>query len=119
MPTAAYADGSMQFGSQSVTINSVAYVLKNIKIKRSRKRLVQPGVSGAPAQKVHIRGLTEGSATAQLAASTTVAPAQDQVFTIVPIGGGAAVSFITEDVEDMYEIEGETFCDITFSEKLT
>ncbi|MEN3369941.1 MAG: hypothetical protein V7609_2084 [Verrucomicrobiota bacterium] len=109
----------MQFASQSVTINSVAYILKNIKVKRGRRRIVQPGVSGAPAQKMHIATLTEGSATAQLAASTTVAPAQDQVFTIVQIGGGSAVNFVTEDVEDMYEIEGETLCDITFSAKLT
>jgi hypothetical protein len=119
MPTPSYADGSMQFGSQSVSINSVAYILKNIKVKRSRRRIVQPNVAGVPTQKVHIKGLTEGSATAQLAASTTVAPAQDVVFTIVPIGGGSAVNFIVEDVEDTYEIEGETYCDITFSEKLT
>jgi hypothetical protein len=115
----AYADGSMQYATQSVTIGGVAYILKNIKVKRGRRRIVQSGVTGAPAQKVHIKTLTEGSATAQLASSTTVEPAQDAVFTIVPIGGGAARSYITEDVEDMYEIEGETLCDITFSEKLT
>jgi hypothetical protein len=48
-----------------------------------------------------------------------VAPPQDAVFALVKVGGGSSQNFITEDVEDAYEIEGETFCDITFSEKLT
>ena len=119
MPTPAYADGSMQFGSQAVVINGQTYTLKTIKVKRPRRRIVQPGVSGEPAQKIHVKGLAEGSATAQLSSSTQVAPAQDAVLTLVPIGGGTPVSYITEDVEDAYEIEGETYCDITFSIKLT
>jgi hypothetical protein len=119
MPTPAYADGSMQFGSQSVVINGQTYTLKSIKVKRPRRRLVQPGVDGAPSQKVHIKGLAEGSATAQLSSSSQVAPAQDEVFSLVPIGGGTPVNYITEDVEDTYEIENETYCDITFSIKLT
>jgi hypothetical protein len=119
MPTGVYSDGSMQFGTQSVSINSVAYILKNIKVQRSRRRLVQNNVFGVPAQKLHIKGLTEGSATAQLASSTTVAPAQDQVFTLTNVGGTGNPSYVTENVGDTYEIEGETMCDITFSEKLT
>jgi hypothetical protein len=119
MPTPSFADGSMQYGSQSTVIDGQSYTFKTIKVKRSRRRLVQPGVDAAPAQKVHIRGLTEGSGTVQLSSSTQVAPAQDKVFTLVPIGGGTPKNFITEDVEDAYEIEGETFCDITFSEKLS
>jgi hypothetical protein len=118
MPTPAYADGSMQYGSQAVVIDGQTYTLKTIKVKRPRRRLVQPDVGGVPAQKVHITGLAEGSATAQLSSSSQVAPAQDKVFTLVPIGGGTPVSYITEDVEDAYEIEGETYCDITFSKKL-
>jgi hypothetical protein len=119
MPTPAYADGSMQFGSQAVTIGGQSYTLKNIKVKRGRRRLVQPNPAGVPVQKMHIATLTEGSATAQLGSSTQVAPAQDQDFALVRIGGGGSVTFVTEDVEDMYEIEGETLCDITFSIKLT
>jgi hypothetical protein len=118
MPTAAYADGSMQFGAQSVSIGGQIYVLRHIKVKRTRRRIIQNDQFGAPFQKVHIRGLMEGSAQAQLTTSTQVAPAQDQVFTLSLIGGTGTQNFITEDVEDMYEMEGETFCDITFSQKL-
>jgi hypothetical protein len=119
MPAPAYADGSMQFSTQSVIIAGQTYDLKNIKVKRGRRRIVQPGIGGAPAQKVHIAVLTEGSATAQLKTATQVAPAQDAEFTLVKIGGTGTFIYVTEDVEDTYEIEGETFCEITFSYKLT
>lgn len=119
MPTPAYADGSMQFASQTVSIGGQTYTCKSIKVKRVRRRLLQLAAGGTPFQKVHIAGLTEGSATLQLSTATQVAPAQDQAFTLVPIGGSGTVSYVVEDVEDTYEIENETFCDITFSAKLT
>jgi hypothetical protein len=119
MPTPAYADGSMQFGSQTVIIGGQSYDLKNIKVKRSRRRIVQPGIGGDPKQKVHIAQLVEGSATAQFGTSTQVEVAQDAVFTLTKIGGSGTRSFVTEDVEDAYEIEGETYNEITFSAKLT
>lgn len=119
MPTPAYADGSMQFGSQTVAIDGETYTCKNIKVKRTRRRLMQLAANGQPFQKVHISGLTEGSATLQLQDADQAAPAQDEVFTLIPVGGAGTVSYVTEDVEDTYEIEGETFCDITFSAKLT
>jgi hypothetical protein len=119
MPTPAYADGSMQFSSQSVVIGGQTYDAKTINVKRPRSRLVQPGIGGAPKQKVHLKGLVEGSMTVMLATSTQVAPAQDSVFTLVPIGGSGTKSYVTEEVSDKYEIEGETLCDVTFSEKLT
>jgi hypothetical protein len=119
MPTPAYSDGSMQFGTQSVVIAGQTYDLKNIKVKRVRRKIVQPSIAGEPAQKVHLRGLTEGSATAMLKTATQVAPAQDAEFTLVKIGGTGTVVFVTEDVEDTYEVEGETLCEVTFSIKLT
>lgn len=119
MPTPAYADGSMQFGSQAAVIGGQGYFLKNLKVKRSRKLLVRPTIDGEPDAKIHIRGLTEGSGTAQLGTSTQVAPAQDAVFALDSIGGGSPHNFITLDVEDVYEIAGETFCDFTFCEQLT
>lgn len=108
----------MQFGSQAVVIAGAGYFLKSIRVKRSRRLLVAPGVNGAPALKAHIRGLVEGSATAQLGTSTQVAPAQDAVFALTRIGGSTQDNFITLDVEDQYEIAGETFCEFTFCEFL-
>jgi hypothetical protein len=119
MPTAAYADGSMQFGSQSVVIGGQSYDAKNIKVQRPRTRILQKDIGGAPKQKVHIAGLVEGSMTVQLGSSTQVAPAQDVAFTLVPIGGSGTVSYVTEQVSDTYEMEGETVCEVTFSKKLT
>ena len=119
MPTPAYADGSMQFGSQTVIIGGQSYDLKNIKVKRGRRKIVQPDIGGKPKQKVHIETLQEGSATAQFGASTQVEVPQDAVFTLVKIGGTGTRNFIIEDVEDAYEIEGETYNEITFSVKLT
>jgi hypothetical protein len=117
--SAAYADGSMQYATQTVVIGGQTYVLKNIKVKRPRRRIVQNDQNGEPVQKVHLRGLVEGTATAQLGTATQVAPAQDADFTLKPIGGSGTVTYVTEDVEDTYEQEGETLCEITFSKKLT
>jgi hypothetical protein len=114
----------MQFGSQLVQINSVNYVFEKISVKKGQRRIQQNNIYGVPVKKIHVRTLTEGTATLQYPDATTVSPPTAAVsgalaqFALVPAGAGAPVNFLCEDTSEEFEHEGETKCNITFSEKL-
>lgn len=117
-PAGTHTDGGILFGSQVVQINSVNYVFEKISAKKGQRRILQMNESGVPSKKAHVRTLTEGSATLQYPTQTSPSPPQFSVFQLVPAGGGAALSYILEDVGEEFDHEGETKCQITFSEKL-
>ena len=115
----------MQFASQTAQINGVTYVFEKISVKHPQRRILQKDQNGLPAKKVHVVDLSEGSATLQLPAANSPAPPRAAVagtnaaFTLVPIGGGTPVSFLVEDVSEIFDHENETKCDITFSLQLS
>jgi hypothetical protein len=123
-PSGTHADGAMQFGSQLVQINSVNYVFEKISVKKGQRRIQQNDIYGVPNKKVHVRTLTEGTATLQFPNATAPSPPTAAVsgalaqFALVPAGGGAAVNFLCEDASEEFDHEGETKCNISFSEKL-
>jgi hypothetical protein len=117
-PAGTHSDGGMQFGSQIAQIGAVNFVFEKISVKRGQRRILQNNESGVPKRKVHVRTLIEGSATIQYPDATTASPTQFAVFALVPAGGGTPVNFILEDVGEEFDHEGETKCQITFSEKL-
>src|ERR1700736_2338030 len=115
-----FQDGAMQFGSQSSQINGVTYVFEKISVKHPQRRLLQRDQNGVPIKKTHIVDLSEGTATLQLPSATAPAPPRcavsglNALFSLVPMGGGAAISFLVEEVSEVYDHEGEAKCDITF-----
>ena len=59
-----------------------------------------------------------GSATLQLAATTTVAPSIGDPFTLVPVGGGTALSCKVSKVGAKMSQDGETKVSIDFRKKI-
>jgi hypothetical protein len=121
MPTPAgtFADGAMQFASQSSQIAGVTYVFEKISIKHPQRRLLQRDQNGVPAKKTHIVDLSEGTATLQFPTTAAPSPPRFSVFSLVPAGGGTPLSFVLEEVSEVYDHEQEAKCDITFSLQLS
>jgi hypothetical protein len=121
MPTPAgtFADGQMQFASQSAQIAGVTYVFEKISIKHAQRRLLQRDQNGVPAKKTHIVDLSEGSATLQFPTTSAPSPPRFSAFSLVPAGGGTSLNFIVEEVSEVFDHENETKCDITFSLQLS
>jgi hypothetical protein len=123
-PTDTLTDGGIQHGSQRTAIptGGTIYVLEKISLRRPSERIVQKNEYGVPSKKAHKKGLIEGTAVLQLPSATATAPAQHSIFALLdapgPIGGGASVNYILEEVGEEFEHEGETKVNITFSKKL-
>jgi hypothetical protein len=124
-PAGTFRDGAMQFASQSSQINGVTYVFEKISVKHGQRRILQKDQNGVPSKKTHVVELSEGSATLQLPSATAPAPPRcavaglNALFSLVPIGGGAPVNFLVEDVSEVFDHENETKCEITFALQLS
>lgn len=123
-PTDTLTDGGIQFGTQRTAIptGGTIYVLEKISLRRPSEKIVQKNEYGISVKKAHKLGLIEGTAVLQLPTATASAPAQHSVFALLsapgPVGGGASVNYILEEVGEEFEHEGETKINITFSKKL-
>jgi hypothetical protein len=117
-PAGTKNDGGVVFGSQVVTINSVAYVAENIDFDDPSKNIVRTNENGVPDGQVFIDDVASGSATLQLASASTVAPPKYAEFSITPVGGAAAITFIVTQVGQRYQSAGETKIPIQFRKKL-
>ena len=101
-PSGTYNDGGLVFGSQVVSIVSVAYVAESINVDRSTSVIEQ---------------IPTGSMTLQLASSSTVAPSIGAAFTLVPVGGGSA-TFLISKVGEQFTQDGETKLSVDFRKQL-
>jgi hypothetical protein len=83
MPTPAIVlDGTMAYGTQSVTINSVVYLINNVKVARAVGEAHDEGVDGRPARNRYTAGVDELTGELQLATSATAYPAFGGTFTL-------------------------------------
>ena len=71
---AIYQDGAYPSGAPTLTINSVTYVCDAFSLEDASNVVDVTNASGEHAGAISIKGKTTGSATLQLATSTTVAP---------------------------------------------
>lgn len=117
-PSGTYNDGGLVFGSQVVTISTVAYVAESINVDRSTSAIEQKNEYGVTTGQVLIDQIPTGSMTLQLASSTTVAPSLGASFTLDPIGGGSAVDFLVSKVGEQFSQDGETKLSVDFRKKL-
>lgn len=71
---AAGNDGAVPYGSISITINSVAYIAENITSSKADQLIQRRGATGAPTGCAFVTDFNTGSATLQLATSSTAVP---------------------------------------------
>ncbi len=67
-------DGAVPFGSISITINSVAYIAENITPTKSDIVIQRRGATNLPTGAAFVAEFQTGSATLQLATSSTALP---------------------------------------------
>ena len=116
-PSGTYNDGGLVFGSQVVSIVSVAYVAESINVDKSTSVIEQKNEYGVPTGQVLIEQIPTGSMTLQLASSSTVAPSIGAAFTLVPVGGGSA-TFLISKVGEQFSQDGETKLSVDFRKQL-
>lgn len=75
-------DGTMAYGSQTVTINSVSYIANNIQITRGKDEVIDTNATGIPARRRATETLATISCELQLAASSTAYPKFGQTMTL-------------------------------------
>ena len=118
MPTGVTNDNAVQFGSQVITISSVAYVARNIRINRPTREITRMNEYGVPDGQVFITQVENGTASLQYPDASADPPVLGTTFTLSPPGGGAAVTYIIKEVGDSWSIEDQIMCDISFNKRL-
>ena len=116
-PAGTTNDGGLVFGSQVVTIDTVAYVAENISIDAPSTVIEQKDEYGVPSGQVIVEGFVTGTATLQLASSATTLPAIGDAFQITTIGG-TAVYFLVSQVGQAFSQDAETKCNISFRKRI-
>ncbi len=83
---AAYNDGSLPYGAQTLNINSVVYIAEATDFSRPTKKIKRYNQIGEPSGQVFVSDFDSGSATLQLHNSTVQTPSRGQTFNIVHQG---------------------------------
>jgi hypothetical protein len=86
-------DGTMAYGSETLTINSVAYIVNNLKCEGSATEASDETATGAPNRMRITKGRYTITAQLQLAASNTVYPTLGQTFPYTPPNESSALTF--------------------------
>lgn len=119
-----FNDGTVQYGSQTLTIgtwtagtpptigSTTTYIADSFSISRPSKTIERTDADDDPAGQVSYAGYVTGSATLQLAGSSTAIPALGKAFTSSV--SGAAEYFYIDSVDQPYSKEAETKVNITF-----
>lgn len=74
-------DGSIPYGSKVFTINSVTYVAEDISIDDAAQKIDRKNEVGEPSGRVLVQDYVEGTATLQLASTSTAPPTNGMTFT--------------------------------------
>jgi hypothetical protein len=117
-PSGTFNDGGLVFGSQVVTIDSVAYVAESISVDRSTNVIEHKNEYGVPTGQVFVNQIQTGSMTLQLASSSTASPTIGDTVAITPVGGGSAKIFLISKVGEAFSQDGETKVTVDMRERL-
>ncbi len=91
-------DGTMAYGSQTVTINSVSYIANNIQITRGKDEVIDTNATGIPARRRATETLATISCELQLAASSTAYPKFGQTMTLTVDANYGAEDWVLDPV---------------------
>jgi hypothetical protein len=114
---ATYNDGTVQYGSRSLTINAVAYVADNITVNRPSKAVDRTNNLGEPTGSVGIADFVTGSCTLQLAADATAEPTNGLTFATTFDSGIGSETFYLTSVSRAEVKDGEKKINVTFKKK--
>lgn len=116
-PAGTKNDGGLVFGSQVLTIDSVAYVAENISVDAPSAVIEQKNIYGVPSGQVIVEGFVTGTATLQLASSATVLPTIGDAFQLTTVGG-VSVYFLVSQVGQAFSQDAETKVNISFRKRI-
>lgn len=116
-PAGTKNDGGLVFGSQILTIDSVAYVAENISVDAPSAVIEQKNIYGVPSGQVIVEGFVTGTATLQLASSATVLPTIGDAFQLTTVGG-TSVYFLVSQVGQSFSQDAETKVNISFRKRI-
>jgi hypothetical protein len=77
---ATYNDNTVQYGARILTVSTVAFVADNYELTTPSTVIERTNSLGEPSGSVGIAGFVRGTATVQLATSTTTAPTLGATF---------------------------------------
>lgn len=98
---ALWNDGTIPYGSEVLTINSVTYVAENITFDNPTQTIQRRNETNEPAGSVGVQDFVTGSATLQKAATATAIPTPGLTFSTSSFSG-AAVTFILTKVSPVF-----------------
>lgn len=122
--SAVKSDGSIPYGSDVIAIGTFAagtpptitsstnYVADSISFNRPAKVIERTNENDEPTGQVIVAGFVTGSATLQLATTSTAYPTQGQHF--VHSISGSVEAFVIDSVDQPLTKEGESKVNITF-----
>jgi len=108
-------DGTVQYGSRVLTINSVTYVAEQIEVRRPTFVIERRNQLNQPSGQVIDDDFVTGTATLQLATGSTAIPTNGQSFT--ETFGAASETFLISEVGQPEEQGGEKKVTISFRKK--
>ena len=107
-------DGTVQYGSRVLSINSVSYVADNVTVNRPGKTIERTNEIDEPSGQVSYTGFVTGSATLQLASGSTVIPVQGLTFTETFVASIGSETFYLDSVDQPEDKAGEKKVNVTF-----
>ena len=116
--SAAINDGSIPYGSVVLTINSVTYVAESISLDLPTNVLERKNEVGEPSGQVLVNGFNTGSASLQLASTSTAHPANGMTFTADLQKAGTNQTYIVSQVSPKLGAEAIKMVDINFRQKI-
>lgn len=117
-PAGTKTDGPIVFGSQQVTIATVAFVAEDIDIRDGSREIDAHNEFGVPSKQALVATKLRGTLTLQCPSATVAPPAKFATVPITPIGGGSALNFLILEVGQRFTHMGETKIPITVVQKL-
>lgn len=110
-------DGTIPYGSRVLTINGVDYVATNIEIRRPEQAIKRYNQLGEPSGSVGIADFVEGTATLQLATTSTVIPVQGLEFSATFIVSVGSETFYLTEITQPEGQTSEKLINVTFRKK--
>lgn len=112
MPNTIYNDGDVSYGSRDLVINGVTYATDDFNLDHEVTEIVRTDKQERPTGQVGIKGRVNGTATLQLATTSTALPEMGHTFAVTE------GTFVVRKVGRTETKGGETKVPIEFVEKL-
>ena len=116
-PSGTFQDGTLSFGSQQVTINTVAYIADDINYDVGTKVITRPNEFGVPQAEVLITEVGTGKMTLQVPASAAIPPLGSTT-SIKDIDGATTINIKLSKIGRTFKADGEIKVPVEFRQKL-